>query len=330
MSMFLYSLLLAALLLEAGDQAPGPIVLGVKPQLYHWDSAFGVLPGGADLGSTHGCVQVDAKGRIYVNTDTQRAVMVFNPGGQLLASFGEEFANGLHGMTLVREGEQEFLYLTHTGRHEVVKTTLSGEVLWRLGYPKESGKYEKEGEFQPTSVAVAPDGGLFVADGYGKSWVHQYDAERNYLRSFGGPGQAPGQFQTPHGLAIDRRGDEPRLLVCDRENNRLQFFDLNGQHLETVEGLLRRPCNASIFGETLAVADLAGRVTLLNGQNELICHLGDNPDPEKTARNQVLRELWKDGEFLSPHGLAFGPGGDLYVADWNILGRVVRLERVAK
>jgi len=317
-------------LFPGGDPQPGEILLGQQPYRFRWDPAFGRTQDGADLGSTHGCVQVDAQGRIYVNSDTERAVMVFAKDGKLLRSFGAEFANGLHGMTLVREGEQEFLYLAHIGRHEVAKLTLEGEVLWRLGWPEESGKYEQEGEYRPTSVAVLPDGGLFVADGYGKSWVHQYDSKRKYLRSIGGPGNAPGQFQTPHGMAIDRRGGKSRLLVCDRENHRLEYFDLDGNYLGLVEGMLRRPCNVSFHGDTLAVADLAGRVTLLDEQNQLICHLGDNPDPALRASNQILRDLWKDGEFTAPHGLAFGPEGDLYVEEWNLLGRLVRLERFGK
>ena len=79
----------------------------------------------------------------------------------------------------------------HTRRHEALKTTLDGKVEWTLGWPEASGIYQKEDEFNPTSIAVTPDGQIFVADGYGKSWVHLYDKDRKYVKSFGGPGGNP-------------------------------------------------------------------------------------------------------------------------------------------
>lgn len=76
------------------------------------------------------------------------------------------------------------------------------------------------------------------------------------------------------------------------------------------------------------VADLAGRISLFDSKNQLIAHLGDNPDPQKRAQNGVPREQWKDGEFLSPHCARFDSAGDIYVLDWNFLGRVSKLRRV--
>jgi sugar lactone lactonase YvrE len=160
--------------------------------------------------------------------------MVFEPDGRFVRSFGKQLANGLHGMTLVQEGGDEFLLLAHTGLHEVWKTTLEGELVWKLEWPEVSRKYGKKEEFLPTSAVQAADGRIYVADGYGKSWVHLYDAERNWLRCIGGPGSAPGKLRTPHGLCIDTRGATPRLLVADRENNRLQAFDLEGEHLGVI------------------------------------------------------------------------------------------------
>ncbi|MBK8979655.1 MAG: hypothetical protein IPM29_27465 [Planctomycetes bacterium] len=309
--------------------SPGdPPLLGAGRHTYRWVPGFAVREGGQDLGNTHGCIAVDAAGNVYFNTDTERAVMVYRPDGTLVKTWGAEFAGGLHGMTLRREGDQEYLYLAHIGRHEVVKTTLDGEVLWTLGYPTEAGIYQNAGEYRPTDVVVAPDGSLFVADGYGKSWVHQFDRDRHYVRSFGGMGTEPGQMRTPHGLLLDTRGSEPRLIVADRENGRLQIFDLDGGLRGIVSGIFRRPCNvyAHPNGRDLVVPDLAGRVTILDEKNELVCHLGDQPDAALRAQNGVPREKWQDGVFLSPHGAAFDSHGDLYVLDWNSRGRVSRLE----
>lgn len=302
--------------------------LGAGPHRYRWVKDWGALDGGKALGNTHGCIAIDASGRIYVNTDTERAVMVFEASGKLLKTWGKDFAGGMHGMQIVKEGETEFLYAVHTSRHEVVKCTLDGEVAWTVGWPEASGLYEKKEQYNPTSIVVLPDGGFFVADGYGLSWIHKYDKERKYVKSFGGLGSEPGQCRTPHGIALDTRVSPPVLLVADRENGRLQTFDLDGKHLSVVTGMLRRPCHARVHGQDVLVADLAGRVTVLDAKNELVCHLGDQPVEALRAQNGVPKDQWKDGEFLSPHCAEWDANGDLYVMDWNALGRVSKLERV--
>ena len=295
---------------------------------FEWVRDWPRLPEGVGLGNTHGCMVVTSEGHVVVNTDTERAVMVFDADGNLVRAWGAELAGGLHGMCLRAEDGREVLYLTHTGRSEVLAATLEGEILWRRGYPEEAGVYNEAAEFRPTGVAVGPDGSIYVADGYGKNWVHQFDAERAYVRSFGGPGSEPGKFRTCHGIWLDTRHEPPVLVVADRENHRLQVFDLEGEHLRVIEPGLRRPCSVYEHDGVLAVADLAGRVTLLDARDELIAHLCDNPDPEKRARNGVPREQWADGEFLAPHSVCWDHRGNLYVMDWNAAGRVTKLARV--
>ena len=148
------------------------------------------------------------------------------------------------------------------------------------------------------------------------------------MRSFAGPGGEAGKTRTPHGLSMDLRGDEPLLLVSDRENNRLQWFDLSGEAVRTLEGGLRRPCHTDLFGDELVVAELAGRVSLFDGEGELIARLGDNPDPSLRANNGVPRERWAAGEFLAPHCVHFDAEGNVYVMDWNALGRISKLRRL--
>ncbi|MCA9322479.1 MAG: hypothetical protein KDB53_17180 [Planctomycetes bacterium] len=314
--------------ISAQAQEPRPIVLGEGPHRYAWSLDWPRFEADFALGNTHGCIVVDHQGRIYVNTDTEHSVCIFEANGKLVGTWGKAFKGGLHGMTLVKEGDEEFLYLAHTGRHEVLKTTLGGEVIWSLGYPKESGHYEDENAFRPTAVAVAPNGDFYVADGYGRSWIHHYRKDRSYVRSFGGPGKEPGQLQTPHGIFCDQRGDTPVLIVADRENHRLQRFSVEGKHLSVHEGHLRRPCNVYPVGKDLAVADLAGRVTILDEKLDLVTHLGDQPDVALRARNGVPRDRWKNGEFLAPHSVAADRDGHLYVMDWNALGRVTKLVRL--
>ena len=302
--------------------------LGTGRHSYEWDADWGQLPDGMGLGNTHGCMVVDSKGRLFLNTDSENAVVIIGADGRFEKGWGKEWARGLHGMTLVKEGDQEFLYLAHTGRHEVAKTTLDGEVIWTKGWPESSGLYGSAGEYRPTGIAVAPDGRFFVADGYGKSYVHRYDAEGNYLGSFGGNGTEPGKMRTPHGIRIDTRSGEPKVVVADRENGRLQTFDLEGNLLGIHFGQLRRPCNVDEHGGDLVVADLAGRVTILDAQNELVCHIGDNPDPSQRAQNGIEPARWQPGVFISPHSACFDADGNLYVMDWLRWGRVSKLRRV--
>ena len=298
---------------------------------YTWISDWGRVGDGKELGNTHGCLVVTKAGNILANTDTEHAIVEFSPEGRIVRTWGKDFHGGTHGMCLRVEDGQEVLYLAHTRRHEVVKCTLDGKVLWTLGWPEASGIYQNEGQYNVTAVAVGPDGRIFAADGYGKSWVHLYDKERKYVKSFGGPGDAPGKLQTPHGLWLDTRGKEPLLLVCDRENHRLQWFTMDGEFVRSMDQDLRRPCNVTALADGgLAVADLVGRVTILDSKDQLVCHLGDNPDPALRAQNGVPRAKWKDGEFLSPHGITVDAAGALYVMDWNFLGRVTKLVPVKK
>ena len=308
-----------------------PVELGSGEHRYAWDESFGVLPDGAALGNTHGCVVVDARDRIYVNTDTEAAVLVFEPDGTLVDRWGAELAGGLHGMCIVERDGEERIYLAHIGRHEVFEASLTGEILRTLPWPEGSGLYESQSQYRPTSVAVAPNGDLFVADGYGLSVVHHYSAEGEYLATFGGGGDEPGRFRTPHGLILDARSDEPGLLIADRENGRLQLTDLAGTSRRIVEGMLRRPCHAQLAPDGsghVVVADLAGRVTILDEEDQLLTHLGDNPDPAKRARNDVPAADCRPGEFVSPHCAAWDSAGNLYVADWLAFGRVTKLRRL--
>lgn len=327
-----FALLLALGALSLGGQDTAPLRMRAGATTYEWVRGWGAFPQGATLGNTHGCIVVDGRDRIYLCTDTQDAVVVFDAAGKRVGAWGAELAGGLHGLALTGEGAEQHLLMAHIGRHQVLGATLDGEILWTLDYPRESGLYEKAEQYLPTSVAPLPDGGFLVADGYGQSWIHRYDRERAYVKSFGGPGTELGKLRTPHGIWVDTRGKEPVVLVADRENNRLQVFDLDGKPLREVKDvehdLLRRPCHVHPFGSELAVADLAGRVTLLDSALNLVAHLGDNPDPAKRARNDVLPADWRDGEFISPHCANFDSQGNLYVTDWVSTGRISKLRRV--
>jgi sugar lactone lactonase YvrE len=303
---------------------------------------FAVVPGwaqvppGQTFGATHGGVALDKAGNIYVSTLGPEGILVFSPDGKRLRTLapGEK---SLHGMLLREEGGREFIYGARDAGAEVVKLTLEGALVWSIGVPKESGFYDAPADpkqkaqvFKPTAVAVAPDGRIYVADGYGASVIHVFDVQRKYLMTIGTRGEGEGQFKTCHGLAIDARSGRPLLLVCDRENRRLVYHDLDGRFVRTLAKNLRRPCAVSFYGDFTAVAELEGRVAILDAAGAVVATLGDNPDQALWAKFKIEPALWKDGIFLAPHGLAFDADGNLFVQDWNFVGRFTKLQRVTR
>ncbi|MBL8693437.1 MAG: peptidase [Planctomycetes bacterium] len=310
-----------------------PVRVGAGDHQYDWLPDWEGYRAQGPIGNTHGGIAFDSKGMVYFNTDSERAVIAVDGNSKIAKAWGKELRGGLHGMALVKEadgkgGERETLYLAHTSRHEVIQATLDGEVIRRIGAPMEAGVYGKAEEFNPTSVAVAANGDLYVADGYGKSFVHKFTKDGKHVKSWGGHGDEPGKMKTPHGIALVTRGGKTTLMVADRENHRLQEFDLDGNLLQVAPAKLRRPCSVAQRGDELVVADLEGRVTILGKDNEVICHIGDNPDPGKRANNGVPMEQWELGAFVAPHYAAWDAEGNLYVLDWVSSGRVSKLKRV--
>jgi DNA-binding beta-propeller fold protein YncE len=229
----------------------------------------------------------------------------------------------------VKEGKEEFLWLSLTGLNKVVKSTLEGKVVLELPFPSQCAAYEGKVErYVPTNLAVAPGGDIYVADGYGLSWIHQFDARGSYIRSFGGPGSEVGKLNCPHGIWIDTRGKVPEVLVADRANVRLQSFSLDGKPLAIVREELRHPCHFDEREGDLLVPDLHGRVSIFDRENKLVVHLGDNVDPAKRGRNDLAREGWVEGQFVAPHGATWDSKGNIYVAEWVRVGRVTKLRRV--
>ncbi|MBI3854950.1 MAG: hypothetical protein HY293_04585 [Planctomycetes bacterium] len=304
------------------------VIFGDGVHKYEWIPNWAKLPAGMKyVGSTHGNVGVDSKDRAYFNTDTDNAVMIFEQDGTFVKAWGKEF-RGAHGMKIAKEGDKEVLWLCSLGRSEVIKLTLDGEVLLTIPFPEKSGVYKAKGEYKPTGCAVAPNGDVYVGDGYGKSWVHQWNAKGEYIRSWNGSERDGGKFNTPHGMCIDLRGKDPLVVVADRANGRLQWFTLDGKFVtETKEGM-RNPCTLNFFGDDIIVPDLQGRITILGKDNKLIAHLGENSEKALIGKNPVPPEKWKDGEFTAPHGACWDSKGDLYVEDWNATGRINKMKRI--
>jgi hypothetical protein len=324
-------LVFAVAVASAQEPASRPAAprLAAGGYVFEWRPEWLKLPEGMRLGNTHGHVAFTADDKVVFSTDSAHAVCVVEPDGRFVRSFAAEFAGGLHGLQLVARGGEDLLWVAHTQLHQAALLKLDGTVLKRVYFPKESGKYDSEERFLPTGVATLPDGRMFVTDGYGLGFVHRYAADGSYLGTFGGGGSEDGKFRTPHGIATDLRGKEPRVVVADRENHRVQIFDVEGKHLRTVTEGLRRPCNCDFHGELTAVADLNGCVALFDRDWKFLGRIGDQTDQKKWAGNGVPVAEWKDGEFIAPHACRFDAAGNLYVTEWLAAGRVVKLTRVA-
>ena len=340
---------------KSGSKAP---VLGAGAFQYEVVShSWGEVPEHIQWGETHG-VAVDAAGLIYITHRSHApqpldAVAVFDPHGKFVRSFGKEYHTGGHGIDIRKEGSEEFLYLCSTKTELVTKTTLKGEIVWKKGRLTETGKYDdSKTPYSPTNIAFAPDGGFYIGDGYGSHFIHQYDKDAKWIRSWGGAGKQPGQMQTPHGQWLDDRpGRQPSLIVADRANARLQYFTLDGKHIgflssdesgqpkltsdpDDKRSPVSFPAHFDIRGEVLLVPDLHARLSLFDKDNRLITHLGHDPEWTK----QVLgdgkfpvrgnKALWQSGKFIHPHDACFDHAGNIFVVEWVPTGRITFLRHV--
>ncbi len=340
----------APAILGAEDKAAAkPPVIGPDGHRYEVHHDCMQIPKHIRWQDTHG-VAVDAEGLIYVKHRTmtrevQDAVVVFDRDGKFVRSFGKEFHGGGHGIDVRKEGGEEFLYLCDNKGY-IAKSTLKGEIVWKHTAPeikpygkarpfevKVPGRYGKGRLFSPTNIAFAPDGGFWVGDGYGSHYVMKYDAKGNVQSYFGGYGDGPGKLKTPHGLWWDDRpGREPALVVADRANARLQYFDRDGQHLSFVDDMLF-PADIDTRGKVMMVPDLHARLTLLDEKNNVITHLGHEPEwlKQVLSNNFAMRKnpaQWTAGRFVHPHDACFDHDGNIYLAEWVAIGRVSLLKHV--
>jgi DNA-binding beta-propeller fold protein YncE len=275
------------------------------------------------LGPCHGGVVLDQAGNIYVTTDTPRGIVVFSPEGRFVRAFGP---TRIHGLEMRTEDGVEYIYGARPSDHEVIKLKLDGEQLWSIHFPPEAGIYQDEKKFNPCAVTVGPDGSIFIADGYGANYVLKFDRDRKFVKAFGGPGEAEGKFNTCHGIALDTRTGKPLLLVCNRNNNRVEYWDLDGNFVKVIQKNLRMPAAVQIRGEYAVFPELQGRVTVLDAGGAIVAQVGDNPDEKQRANFPLPPDQWKDGICNSPHGASFDHQGNLIVTEWSKFGRLHKFD----
>lgn len=284
--------------------------------------------GNSPLGATHGGVVVDSAGYIY--TSAQQGVFVFTPEGDVVKTYLDKQYTNIHDMEIRTEDGVDFIYGARNQAAEAIKFKASGgEIVMTLPFPEESGL--KPEAYRPTAITIAENGDIYVADGYASNLIFRFDKTGKYLNHFGEKGNEMQQFNTCHGMTLDTRYEPARLLICDRNHQpkgRLLHYDLAGNFIEEVITGLGMPTSVAIQGDYVSVPDLHGRVVILDKSNTIMAVLGHNPDAKQGSNFNVPQKDWIEGVFSGTHGSFWDKDGNLYVQDWNVSGRLMKLVRV--
>ncbi len=287
------------------------------------------VPAGREtLGPMHGDIAVSRAGEVYVSVETPgMGVQVFSPDGRYLRSLDKAPAD-LHGFVIRDHGDGEHIYGVSLRGQKFVKMTLAGDLVLEIGRDAIPRKYWTENRFSTelgvllSGVDVAPNGDLYITDGYSSDYVHRFDAKGNYLGTFGGKA-APYGFNILHKLAMDTRFDPVRIIATDRLNNRVVHLSLDGAFLGVVNDQLLLPAAVTIDGDNAIVGELNGRVTILDKAGKVVTHLGTNTD-EGIGTNRVPPDKWRPGAVIAAHGAATNAAGDVFVSEFNTFGRVLK------
>ena len=293
---------------------------------YGVDCTWPVLPPGMGLVEV-AAVATDSRDRVYVFNRGTHPLAIFNRAGEFLTSWEHAAFARAHGITI---GPDDTVYCVDDLDHTVKRFSPAGELLQTIGT---SGRPSTTGATSvdyrtirqagppfhyPTNLAVAPNGDLYVTDGYGNARVHRFSAAGELLHSWGEPGGGPGQFAVPHGIAIDQ---DCVVYVADRENSRVQRFSAKGEFIDEWTDLAR-PCEVFIDDQSIVyVAELGYRAGMWPGTYP--------PSPQATggrlsifAPDGVLLARWGGGEnpcaagdFFAPHDVWVDRRGDIYVSE---------------
>ena len=308
------------------------LAAAAPPLPFHAVAGWPALPAGrSQIGNMHGDVAVSSTGEVYISVqDPEAGVQVVAADGAFVRNLPGAPAD-LHGFVIHRDADGEFLYGVRLREQAVVKMTLDGKIVMTIpssAFPEAlKVRNARSGQLALalTDVVVAPNGDVYVADGYASDVIHRFDRAGKYLTSFGGK-KPPYAFNTLHKLAIDTRFQPARLIACDRANNRVIHLSLAGEFLGVVADGLLLPAAVVIYRDYAIIGELRGRVTVLDKGGASVEQLGMNTDPG-VGGNQIAPELWRLGVFGAPHGVAINERSDLFVSEFSAFGRVHRFNR---
>lgn len=298
-------------------------VYGHNNMTYTLNTEWGNLnPSQTPVNDCHEMVQ-DSKGRIVLLTnETKNNVIVYNTSGKLIESWGHQFP-GAHGLSIQHNGNEDFLFITDTDKHQVYKTTMDGSVLLTINAPKDIPAYQKPEAFVPTETTVLDNGEFYIADGYGAQHILHYDEKGNLKNAFGGRGEGDAHFDNAHGICVDKRNGKPTLLITDRTRNAFKRFSLDGKLIEVIHLPGACMCRPVIKGDHLYAAVLrspsldnekTGFITILDKNNKVVSNLGGSAPQYIGGVLQPMSQA--DKILIHPHDVCVDNEGSIYVAQW--------------
>jgi len=319
-------------------------VIGHGEFKYKVDKAWAKISVNSNpLFNCHEMVQ-DSKGRLIMLGDhTQNNILIFDKSGKLLDSWGTAWPGG-HGLSISKEGGEDFLMIVDCGWYQnktgawnaqagqVIKTDLSGRIIFSIGHPKTIGIYKDDEKFMPTETAIGPNGDIYVADGYGSDYIIQYNSKGQYIRHFGGRKNTNPDWnlRCAHGVAIDYRNkNNPTLICTSREENCFKIFTMDGKFLRRIDMPGMHVCRPVLDGENLYAGvcwsnDEAGKmiggnsgfITILDASNKVISNPGGNAPVYKN--NALQATMQAPGQmFQHCHDVCIDEDKNIYVCQWN-------------
>jgi len=285
-------------------------LFGTGKYTYEVISEWAKLPNGWTFGWIPG-VAVDSKDRVFVYSRSEHPLVIFDRDGNFLEEWGYGVLQDAHGIYI--DGDDN-VFCTERNTHCVYKFDSKGKLVMTLGTPGQQGANDGDPFRLPTDVGIASTGELFVSDGYGNARVHKYSADGKLIKSWGSWGDGPSQFRLSHCARVDRYD---RVWVCDRENSRIERFDLEGNYLDEWSGI---PHPDTIFfdvkDDVVFIAELDQQVSIYDFDRNLLAQWGGGKPSEKP------------GEFRAcPHGIWVDSRGDVYVGEVQTNGRIQKYVR---
>ncbi|MGJ8692116.1 MAG: 6-bladed beta-propeller [Thalassotalea sp.] len=340
--------------LPKSAENPHGKIIGFGDFKYRVNALWGQLdPEKVPVENCHDLV-IDAQGRIIMLTDnTKNNFVVYSQEGELLETFGTEFP-GAHSLEIVIENGEEFIYVVDHGwvvnrkwdgvsndawdspfnkvipqQGFVSKLTLDGRLVYTIGHPVTIGIYDPEMPFRPSDIAVAPNGDLYITDGYGSDFIIQYDSYGRYIRHWGGQNNIDENYNlvNSHGIGVDSRNpDDPHLIVSSRFEQCLKLFNLDGSY----RGKIATPgayIHGPVFNDEHFFAPVcwshiddhnkedSGFICIFNKDNQVIATLGGEQPEYIDGQLQTLSTSWDI--FKHCHGMCVDGDGNLYIGQWR-------------
>ena len=282
-----------------------------------------VPTGEQQIGSMHGDVAVSSKGEVYVSVQggAKAGIQVYSAQGKYLRNVPKA-PKDFHGFVIKKLAGGEHIYGARLGGQNILKLTLDGKVKLDIPGSVIPAKLKNGNRLRLTAMDVAPNGDLFVVDGYSSDMIHHFDKAGKYLKSFGGKKEFG--TKTLHKICIDTRYKPARILGADREGLRLIHISLEGKFIGVYAKDVLRPAAVAVHGDLAVTGEIKGRATLYDKAGKVVAQLGHNTAPGETATNKLAPAKWRAGIFSAPHGVAFNAAGDLFVAEYTVFGRIHR------